>query len=124
MSRRRKYIDVMKHPIALVIPRDEFISNKEIARRSRQSTRHAREAIALLAKDHCVISISQKGGGIKLPKRFEECKNDDEVRAEIDLVRHGLNEKRARITELKKRMRPDIAYIKAGEKWLQKKGGK
>lgn len=60
MSRRRKYIDVMKHPIALVIPRNEFISNKEIARRSRQSTRHAREAIALLAKDHCVISISQK----------------------------------------------------------------
>lgn len=124
MSRKRKYIDVMKHPIALVIPRDEFISNKEIARRSRQSVRRAREAVAELAKDHTVISLSQKGGGIKLPKRFEDCKNEDEVRAEIDLVRHGLNEKKARITELKKRMRPDIAYIKAGEKWLQKKGKK
>lgn len=109
------------HPIALFLSDDDFIKNPEIARRSNLNERRAREMIAELAKEHPVISRSDAGGGIRLPKKFVDCESIDELEKEIAAVQLTMDQFQSRKRELNRRLRPLIAYRKAAEKEIKRR---
>ena len=109
------------HPIALFLSEDDFIKNLEVARRSNLTERRAREMIAELAKEHPVISRSDAGGGIRLPKKFNKCKSIEELEQEIDAVQLTMDQFQSRKKELNRRLRPLIAYRKAAEKEIKRR---
>lgn len=109
------------HPIALFLSDDDFIKNPEVAKRSNLTERRARMMIAELAKEHPVISRSDAGGGIRLPKKFTNCKTIGDLEKEIDAVQLTMNQFQSRKRELNRRMRPLIAYRKAAEKEIKRR---
>ena len=111
------------HPIVLFLSEDDFIKNQEIAQRSNLNERTAREMIAELAKEHPVISRSDAGGGIRLPKKFSKCKSIEELEREIDAVQLTMDQFQSRKKELNRRLRPLIAYRKAAEKEIKRRMG-
>ena len=109
------------HPIALFLSDDDFIKNPEIAKRSNLTERRARMMIAELAKEHPVISQSDAGGGIRLPKKFTKCKSIEELEKEIKAVQLTMDQFQSRKRELNRRLRPLIAYRKAAEKEIKRR---
>lgn len=109
------------HPIALFLSEDDFIKNPEVARRSNLTERRARMMIAELAKEHPVISRSDASGGIRLPKKFANCKTIGDLEKEIDAVELTMDQFQSRKRELNRRLRPLIAYRKAAEKEIKRR---
>lgn len=92
----------------------ETKTRDEIANYLCVSKRKAREEVALISKHYAVIRGSfQKG--YRLAKPIKDI-NSNELNQEIELVQRTVNEFNSRIKDMKRTMKPLIAYLKVAEK--------
>lgn len=93
---------------------DKFKTRKELAEETGMSDRQVRSKISELKETDVVLYNSQTSG-YKLAKRIEEME-PEELKKEIELVQHCINDLEARKGVFNKQERTYIAYLKLAER--------
>ena len=81
------------------------------------SNRHARDKISEMSMYYAIISLTQEKGY----ELLGDINNytDEEILKNIEKINHQINDFQSRISVLKKRMKPLIAWKKVAEKHLK-----
>lgn len=108
----------MKEFIYDLIPKDEFITRKELVELTKISDREVRRCISDLKKEHTIISLSS-GKGYKRVNSSEKM-NQEEIKKEIDLIKHCINEINCKKKVYNYQLRQFIANLKILEKCIDK----
>lgn len=99
-----------------LIPKNRFITRKELVDKLNISDRLLRRYIAEIRKDHNIISLSS-GKGYKRVKSVNEM-TKEEIEEMYKTIKHQIAENNSRIKKLKYNLKEQIAYLKILEKNL------
>lgn len=106
------------HPIIDLLLSDTPKTKEELAEALHVTTdRSVRDTIAVCSMHYPVIATSDKAG-YRRAKDIDRLIEDgpEALEAEIDEVEHQLNELKSRVTCLKKRMKPLVAWLSVAKK--------
>lgn len=99
-----------------LIPKNRFITRKELVDKLNISDRLLRRYISEIRKDHNIISLSS-GKGYKRVKSVNEM-TKEEIEEMYKTIKHQIAENNSRIKKLKYNLKEQIAYLKVLEKNL------
>lgn len=91
----------------------KFTTREELVKKTGLSDRRVRDLISSL-KEKRVVIYSSSIKGYKLAKAIKSMPSD-ELKEELDLVNHSLNDCKSRTRKLNKEKRKYIAYLKKAE---------
>lgn len=101
-----------------LINSDDISAKQDLAGLLHTSERAVRKEISDISMYYPVIS-SSKQKGYRLAKAIDKL-NDDELKQEIAEIERTIAETKSRVTILKAKMKPLIAYLKVAEKRFEK----
>jgi len=104
----------MKEYIYDLIPDDRYITRKELTEITGICDRTIRLIISEIRKEHSIISLSS-GKGYKKSKSTSDM-TKEEMKIELEIIKHQLKESNSRIKSIKANMRSGIARLKILER--------
>lgn len=104
----------MKEMIYELIPNDGYISRSELRDLTKLCDRQIRSIISDLKQEHTIISLSQNKGYRRV--KSSDNMTDEEIKQEIDTIKHCINEINSRKKVYNKQLRQYIASLKVLEK--------
>lgn len=105
----------MKEIIYDLIPNDDFITRNQLRDLTNLCDREIRRLISEIKQEHTIISLS-KGKGYRKMKSTDDM-SIEEIKNEMDTIKHCINEINSRKKVYNKQLRQYIASLKV----LQKK---
>ena len=115
VDQSKKAKEQYKHPIIDLLFADEPLTKEEIGEKLHvESERAVRDIIAQCSMHYPIIATSNKKG-YRRAKAIDTLEGEN-LKKEIDEVEHQLNELKSRVTCLKKRMKPLVAWLKVASK--------
>lgn len=96
---------------------DRVVKIEEVEDNFGISNRNARDKISEMSMYYAIISLTQEKGYELLGDISKY--TDEEILKNIEKINHQINDFQSRITVLKKRMKPLIAWKKVAEKHLK-----
>ena len=106
----------MKELVYDTIPKDRYITRKELKELLGISDRQLRRYIAEIRKEHNIISLSS-GKGYRRARHTDEM-TEEEIKQEYEIIKHQIAENNSRIKKIKYNLKSQIAYLKMLEKHL------
>jgi vacuolar-type H+-ATPase subunit I/STV1 len=106
----------MKEYIYGLIPKDSFITRKELVELTGKSDRQVRDYISQIKCEHTIISLS-RGKGYRRTKSSDDM-TIEEIIEEIETLKHCINEINSRKKVFNKQLRQYIANLKALQKCI------
>ena len=107
----------MNEKVYKLIPKDRYITRKELIDILGISDRQLRREIAKIRLEHVIISLSSVKGYRRAKSTQEMTEN--ELKEEYKIMKHAINENNSRIKKIKKTMRKQIAYLKKIEEKMR-----
>lgn len=115
VDQSKKAKEQYKHPIIDLLFADEPLTKEEIGEKLHvESERAVRDIVAQCSMHYPIIATSNKKG-YRRAKAIDTLEGEN-LKKEIDEVEHQLNELKSRVTCLKKRMKPLVAWLKVASK--------
>lgn len=111
----KKQKQAYSHPIKEMLQVEKPVTKAELMEKFEVDERTIREWIAECSMFYAVIATSNRAG-YRLARKIDDLKTEEEILGEKELVEHRLNDLKSRVTALKKKMKPLIAYLKVLEK--------
>lgn len=106
----------MKELIYDLIPSDSYITRAELKDLTKLGDRQIRNIISEIKQEHTIISLSREKGYRRV--RSSENMDEEEIKQEIDIIKHCINEIKSRKKVYNKQLRQYIANLKVLEKCI------
>lgn len=107
----------MKEYIYDLIPKDRFITRKELVELTNLSDRAVRDIISEIKKEHTIISLSSKKGYKRVASTDNLTK--EQAEKEIEDIKHCINEINCRKKVYNHQLRQYIANLKILQKYIE-----